>query len=200
MNNCLLNYPHPTYPTLNSVSTNTDSFGTTSIYTFGDYVTTITNTKNHSCPEKAAEKETAMSLEQNQIDYLLRRIDNVYYELWKSLPEKFNLHRDNTPKNYKELIDAIKNDKFKLDGKRIKHFINEEEDEDEFDGISPCGPFDGIIWDGPQPDHKGYDAARKSLGDAKTRALDIVKTSPAADGLKALQEFQKWTPEGTSAN
>lgn len=163
------------------------------------FVTTGTTvTKQTIYPEKVEEKETAMSLEQNQIEYLSRRIDDVYYKLWNSLPEKFNLHRDNTPKNYKELIDAIKNDKFKLDGKRIKHFINEEEDEDEFDGIYPCGPFDGIIWDGPQPDQKGYDAAVESLQKARTRALDIIKTSPAADGLKALQEFQKWTPEGAA--
>lgn len=163
------------------------------------FVTTGTTvTKQTIYPEKVEEKETAMSLEQNQIDYLSRRVDEVYRDLRSPLSEKFNLYKDNAPRTYKDLIDAIKNDKFKLNEKRIKHFINEEEDEDEFDSWYPNSPFDGIIWDGPQPDQKGYDAAVESLQKARTRALDIIKTAPAADGLKALQELEKWTPEGAA--
>lgn len=154
------------------------------------FVTTVTEQIIY--PEKVEEKETAMSLEQNQIDYLSRRVDDVYRELRSPLAEKFNLYKDNAPRTYKELIDAIKNDKFKLNEKRIKLFDQDDDD----DGCYPYGPFDGIIWDGPQPDQKGYEAACESLVKARIRALDIIRTSPAADGLKALQELEKWTPEG----
>lgn len=160
------------------------------------FVTTGTTvTKQTIYPEKVEEKETAMSLEQNQIDYLSRRVDEVYRDLRSPLTEKFNLYKDNAPRTYKELIDAIKNDKFKLNEKRIKLFDTEDDDGGLF---FPFGPFDGIIWDGPQPDKKGFAAALDSLHKARIRALDIIKTSPAADGLKALQEFDKWTPEGAA--
>lgn len=158
-----------------------------------------TVTKQTIYPEKVEEKETAMSLEQNQIDYLSCRVDDVYRELRSPLTEKFNLYKDNAPRTYKELIDAIKNDKFKLNEKRIKALeARAEDDEDDDWDCTYRSPFDGIIWDGPQPDHKGYETAIESLRKARTRALDIIKTSPAADGLKALQEFEKWTPEGTA--
>lgn len=164
------------------------------------FVTTGTTvTKQTIYPEKVEEKETAMSLEQNQIDYLSCRVDDVYRELRSPLAEKFNLYKDNAPRTYKELIDAIKNDKFKLNEKRIKAMEARAEDDEDAGWDCPyCGPFDGIIWDGPQPDEKGYEAALDSLQKARIRALDIIKTSPAADGLKALQEFEKWTPEGAA--
>lgn len=164
------------------------------------FVTTGTTvTKQTIYPEKVEEKETAMSLEQNQIDYLSCRVDDVYRELRSPLAEKFNLYKDNAPRTYKELIDAIKNDKFKLNEKHIKTMeARAEHDEDDGWDCPYCSPFDGIIWDGPQPDVEGYEAALDSLQKARIRALDIIKTSPAADGLKALQEFEKWTPEGAA--
>lgn len=131
-----------------------------------------------------------MSLEQNQIEYLSHRVAEVYHELRNPLSNKFNLYKDNTPKTYKELIDAIKNDKFKLDEKRVKVLESSDEDDD----IFHYGPFEGIIWDGPQPDWLGYHATCEKLEMARKAALDIINTSPSSEGLKALREFQKWTP------
>lgn len=167
---------------------------------FYTYTLVTSNSTQSVTPKQEEEKETAMSLEQNQIDYLSRRVDDVYRELKSPLAEKFNIYKDNAPRTYKELIDAIKNDKFKLNEKRIKAMeARAEDDEDDcWDCPYYCGPFDGIIWDGPQPDQKGYEVALDSLQKARIRALDIIKTSPPADGLKALQEFQKWTPEGAA--
>lgn len=135
------------------------------------------------------EKETAMSLEQNQIEYLTRRTMEVFRELRSPLADKYNLYKDNTPKTCKELIDTIKNDKFTLDEKRIK-LLEADEDEE----VYRRGPFDGIIWGGPQPDWDGYNAACEKLAKAREATLDIINTSPSSEGLKALREFQKWTP------
>ena len=80
--------------------------------------------KANCSPEKTVEKETAMTYEQNTRDYLVRRLEVVGYELERKLPDQFNLYVNNTPKTYKELIDAIKNDKFKLN----KHIAERLED------------------------------------------------------------------------
>ena len=146
--------------------------------------------------EKTVEKETAMTYEQNTRDYLLRRLEAVGYELERKLPDQFNLYVNNTPKTYKELIDAIKNDKFKLNkhiAERLEDIDDGEDDEDYL-----CGPFDGIIWDGPQPDRKGRDAAYKSLCAAKTAAKDIIMTSDPKDAVEALKALEAWVPAGAA--
>lgn len=147
-------------------------------------------------PEKTIEKETAMTYEQNTRDYLLRRLEAVGYALERKLPDQFNLYVNNTPKTYKELIDAIKNDKFKLNkhiAERLEDIDDGEDDEDYL-----CGPFDGIIWDGPQPDRKGRDAAYKSLCAAKTAAKDIIMTSDPKDAVEALKALEAWVPAGAA--
>lgn len=140
--------------------------------------------------EKQEQKETAMSYETETRNYLLHRVEDIYYGLNNKLPAQFNLYVSNQPKTYKELIDAIKNDKFKLDEKRI---ARAEYDEDYFDF---CGPFDGIIWDGPQPDVKGHGKAKKALKDAYNAAKDAVMIGTAAEGGEALKALQEWKPEG----
>lgn len=143
--------------------------------------------------QEETEKGTAMSIEQNAIDYLTRRVENVYANHYRYLPGKFNLYVDNTPKTYKELIEAIKNDKFKLDKKRVA--IIDDDDDNSY----IYGPFDGIIWDGPQSDNDGYDKACDALQKARIDATDIIKTSTDADKrLQALKDFEKWTPESAA--
>ena len=146
--------------------------------------------------EKTVEKETAMTYEQNTRDYLVRRLEAVGYELERKLPDQFNLYVNNTPKTYKELIDAIKNDKFKLN-KRIAERLEDIDDGEDVEDYL-CGPFDGIIWDGPQPDRKGYDVAYKSLCAAKTAANDIIMTSDPKDAVEALKALEAWVPAGAA--
>ncbi len=87
-------------------------------------------------------------------DYLSNRLAKADYPKGRELRELFNLYVDNSPKTYKDLIDAIKNDKFSLDDEVIKNVADTEEE-------VGYGPFYGIIWNGPQPDKKGYYAALK---------------------------------------
>lgn len=151
--------------------------------------------QNANCPpEKTVEKETAMTYEQNTRDYLLRRLDTVHYALARKLPGQFNLYVNNTPKTYKELIDAIKGGKYKLDEKRIARL----EDCDDDDHCYSDGAFDGIIWDGPQPDTIGYKAAVKALDAAAVDAKDIIMTSDPKEGAAALKALGAWTPTGAA--
>lgn len=152
--------------------------------------------KANCSPEKTVEKETAMTYEQNTRDYLLRRLEGVGYELERKLPDQFNLYNNNIPKTYKELIDAIKNDKFKLNKRRMEQL--EDLYDDEAVEAYVCGPFDGIIWDGPQPDSKGYDAACKALSAAKTATKDIIMTSDPKDAVEALKALEAWVPAGAA--
>lgn len=154
-------------------------------YFVSNYGTTSAEAKG--VKPKEEEKETAMSLEQDQIVYLNNRVYDVYRSF--NFTEMFNIYVNNSPKTYKELIDAIKNDKFKLDEKRTKRIDECVEDED-FWGSS----FDGIIWDGPQPDQDGYYQAQKELKAAFIATKDAINVLPPAEGLKALQEFEKFEP------
>ena len=155
-------------------------------YLVSNYGTTSAEAKGVKPKEEEA-KETAMSLEQNQIEYLNNRVYDVYRSF--DLSGMFNIYVNNSPKTYKELIDAIKNDKFKLDEKRTKRVDELVENCDFWDSA-----FDGIIWDGPQPDYDGYEQARKELKAAFIATKDAINVLPPAEGLKALQEFEKFEP------
>lgn len=137
-----------------------------------------------------------------QRDYLLGRLNGANYPKREELTKIFNLYVNNAPKTYKELIDAIKNDKFKLDTKRtarIDQRIEDMDDEECFYG--GIDAYDGILWDGPQSDPKGYHTAIGEMATQDKAARDAIMTGDAAAGLTALQAFEAWLPEtGTKAN
>jgi len=137
------------------------------------------------------------SEESIQREYLLDRLMSAYYPKTREMVKVFNLHVDNTPKTYKELIEAIKKGKYTLDEKITKRIDDKIEDMD--DDECYCGdhgsPFYGIIWDGPQPDQKGYEAAIKDIDKMYRAVKDTIMVSDAAEGLKALQKFEAWMPK-----
>jgi hypothetical protein len=135
-----------------------------------------------------------------QRDFLLSQLADAWYPKERELEKFFNLYVDNTPKTYKEMIEAIKNDKFTIDPKAKKVV---EMDEDEDDDFGPCfhGPLYGIIWDGPQPDRDGYAKARDEARKQKTAAERVIMTADGTAGLAALQAFEAWMPTAeTKAN
>jgi hypothetical protein len=131
-----------------------------------------------------------------QRNYLLERLDSLYYPKTRELEKTFNLYVDNTPKNYQELIDAIKGDKFKITEKAKQKLADMKDRDAEY--IFP-DPTYGFIWDGPQPDRKGYSAALNEMEKTQTAARDTIMTGDAAAGLSALQAFEAWTPTPTTA-
>lgn len=125
--------------------------------------------------------------------YLRDRAKVLRYSKRDELPGMFNLYVNNAPKTYKELIETIKNGKFKLDEKKTKLIDEAIEDGDRW---YVNGPFDGIIWDGPQPDHDGYSAANEALESQFTKVVDAINILDPKDGLAALQAFEAWVPTG----
>lgn len=125
-----------------------------------------------------------------QRDYLNGRLREVTWAKEKALEDAYNMHVDPRPKNYKDLIDAIKNDKFTLDTKRTKKIDSMIESDLTF-GIFGC--FDGILFHGG-PDDAGYEAAFKDMEVKRRATKDIIMSGVYADGLKALQDFEAWMP------
>jgi hypothetical protein len=145
----------------------------------------------------------AKSDEAIQREYLINRLDASACS-WRNpkyaeLREFFHLDDDSTPKTAKELIDAIKSDKFTLDEKKLKRLEQDSEDldddDDDFDSRF-YGPFYGIIFEGPKPDRKGYDKAIKEYSKAREDARDTIMIGTPAEGLAALKALEDWKPEG----
>lgn len=127
--------------------------------------------------------------------YLLNRVQNVYWSKRDDLAIQFRIHNSDTPRTYKELIDAIKNDKYTLDTKRTAQIDTFFEDDDWYGNA-----FEGIEFDLPTaPDREGYTAATAELDKKVLAAKDVINVGTPADGLKALQELEAWTFTKASA-
>lgn len=139
------------------------------------------------------EEENSMTDFYHERNYLINRVNNISWEKERELYDIFKMDADPSPKTYKELIDAIKNDKFKLDAKITKK-VDCAVENNEFYLFGDA--FNGIIWDGERADFEGYKAATRELNKRKQAALDVIETQDPAAGLKALQDFEAWMPEG----
>lgn len=142
--------------------------------------------------DKKQEVENTMTT-YNEIEasrkYLNNRVQSVFWTKRNAIATQFRIHNSDTPRTYKELIDAIKNDKFTLDAKRTAAIDEYVADEDWYGNA-----FDGIKFNLPTaPDRDGYKAAADALEKAKTATYDVIATADPAAGLKALQDFEAWT-------
>lgn len=164
-----------------------------------NYATPCTATSLNWCKQacKKEEKEDTMIYNETEASrkYLNGRLQDTRYALRAVLDKQFNISASSQPNNYKQLIDAIKNDNYTLNAKRTAQI-----DPVIADGDYYGSPFDGITWTYPGlPDFVGYTAAEKALEKAATVAKDTVNTGDAAAGLAALQAFEAWTFVPTSA-
>lgn len=146
----------------------------------------------------------AKSDEAIQREYLSERLRGMTSSWsnpkYRELRELFNIDVDNTPKTAKQLLDAIQGGKFKVDEKKLKKAEAYFNGDDDFDDDCACeyprGVWYGITFDGPQPDHKGYDKALNDYEKAVQDTRDIIMISPPADGLAALKALENWQPTG----
>lgn len=148
----------------------------------------ITPMKNYTDNCATASVTGARPDTQIQREYLGERLAQTYRQLDYKLEEQFHLHVCNEPKNAKDLVAAITGGKFKLASKL--------DDPEYADDIKYSGPFWGIDFDGPQPDRKGFDQARKDLKEAMTKVKDIIVIKDADAGLAAVEAFAAWLPTG----
>lgn len=145
-----------------------------------------------------ASVQAAPAPEAIQRKYLSDRAYDIKRGHLEALRQEFNYYNSNDkPTTYKELIDAIKNDKFTLDEKltkRVDRAAAEDEDDEYFDDYFGYTVWTGIKFtDFPGYDYKGFDAASKALRDEFTKIEDTIAIMDPKDALAALQEFEKWT-------
>lgn len=151
--------------------------------------------KSKVCPKQ--EVENTMSYEKSDItvqrDYFNRRINDVYHTHLNELQVTHRIYNSDQPKNYKVLIDAIKNGQYELIEKQTKQVDASENDR-------YWGPFFGIKWKLPDsPDFDGYNAAEKEVLKAKQTARDQIAAAVTGDAmLKAVADFEAWTPVGNA--
>lgn len=135
--------------------------------------------------------------------YMFDRLSQVHYQKRSSFYNLFNMNAQRVPYTAKELIDAIKNGKFKLDEKKLnpsEEVLDDEGYESVDAYLKDRGVWYGIEFtDFPKADTKGYEKAKKDLDTEYTKAQDTIAVLETAEGLKALQAFEAWQPEVTAS-
>lgn len=128
----------------------------------------------------------ATSLAAKKVDYLTGRLHDAFDAKNTELQRMFHLIDDQAPRTPEELIERIKAGKFTLPEKDKRRTY--------------WGAYDQIIWRDPsaKKDQDGYDAAFDLLEKERTKAKDAIMISDPADGLKAIQALEAWTPTGAA--
>ena len=138
---------------------------------------------------------TAPTEEGKRTEYLLNRLSQAdSWRLDEKIQNIFNINVDNTPKNFRQLIEAIKKGDYTID-KKFERKMDEVAEENESYKDHNWGALRGIIWGGKQPDRKGYDAAQAEKTKRYTAAKDIIMGGDYDKGLKALHDFENWLPK-----
>lgn len=140
-----------------------------------------------------------------QREYLNKRLHAVYrsfefgdkfYELRKF----FNIGVQTGPKNFRELIAAIKADEFTIDKKvekRLDRMVEDRESDDynDFDDDFCFTPMDGINFTKfPEADWEGHRKAVEEMNKVYQDTKDTIAISDPKDGLAALKAFEAWWP------
>lgn len=142
---------------------------------------------NYACTSVSAPQSDT----QTQRDYFIARLNQADRAKAQQLVGVFNLYVDNSPKTYKDLIDAIKGDKYTIDAK-----IAECLECEDYEGYS--GSFFGIIWDGPKADPEGYASASVEKNRQCVAAKDAIMAGDAAGMKAAVEAFEAWMPSSTT--
>ena len=124
--------------------------------------------------------------DENKRQHLLEQLRQTKWTKRDQAEKFFNLYVYNSPKNFRELLAAIKDGKFTIDEKRAAKIdamiLNGEP--------TYTAALDGIIWDGPQKDLNGYDKFWAYLEDEYQKARDEIIVLSLEKGLETLRRFQ----------
>ena len=123
--------------------------------------------------------------------HLIYRLHQIANKKDEELQKHFHLADDDAPKTPKQLIDRIKEGKFKV--RKPDHSFDNEEDYMDSEHYSQYSLLSYFNWRDPdhKKDHKGYDTAVKKLEKAVEHLNDTLLVSDAKDGLIALREFEE---------
>jgi len=143
-----------------------------------------------------------------QREYLLKRLDKIersfqYGDKYYEIRKVFDIDARQGPKNYKELIEAIKGGKYTIDPKVEKRLARIEEDmaaagddvDDRDYDYDYLGMSEGIIWtDFPKADYKAFNAALETAKKKSQDVKDAIAIMDPKDALEALKAFEAWMP------
>lgn len=123
----------------------------------------------------------ADTTEKDQRRFAGDRLVTIFYDKKSALKKQFGLIDDEAPKTPAEFIKRIADGMYTIDKDKM--------DKETY------GPERYIRWRDPSKveDKAGYDAAKKALEDAYTKAKDKVALGAAADLLAAVEAFDGWT-------
>lgn len=176
------------------------------------YKTTTNASTINISPAASANVEAKSDL-QIQREYLLGRLEDStkYYgdtttAVRTRLSKQFHLNGPTRPASAKDLIEAIKNDRFEIDKKEMARLQNDfeewgNEDYEDFETFARYhgGPFFGLNFlDYPKPDRKAFDAAIEEFSKATQAAKDIVMIGTPEAGLAAIVALESWQPTGVA--
>jgi len=128
--------------------------------------------------QEQKEEEMSTSIEQQTLDYLLRRLDNIYYAKEGALPKFYGLRDDDAPSDHKEMLERLNDGLYVIDEKHEGRYWS---------------AYEALHWRDPsvKQDAKGYAEAKNLLIAAKIAAKDLIMVKTADEGLEALQAFEK---------
>lgn len=138
----------------------------------------VTSTCVAQTPYIQKKKEEPMiNMENDQRNYIERRIYDVMEEKEISMSRHFKLLDDESPKTAEETIQRIKDGNFVL------------REKNSFWGNSFN---DRVQWRNPAAvkDQDGFDAAEKRMFEAKKTLMDKARLYPIAEATKAFEEFK----------
>lgn len=139
--------------------------------------------KKEENPMNYASAGVAVSVdnpEKDQRRYMVRRIEDIYYEKKDALRSQFNIDAT-LPQSPQELADMIKNGEFTIKG------LGEEKKGRYFYWT------DAIEFRKAPADKDGFDAAKAALKKFKQEQIDIVTIKSLDDGFNALKAMEAWT-------
>lgn len=125
-----------------------------------------------------------INIEATQRNHLLDRVHTASWKKRQEGKEQFHIRDDDPPETPTEMIDRIKEGKFRIKKGRV------DEDGQEY---FPYGPLNYIVWRSEDKDQAGYDAFIEKMMKDQTDAEDIIVLKSLDEGLEALKRFENTT-------
>lgn len=125
--------------------------------------------------------EGGRDLPTNQMEFLFAQLRDLRVKAPQALEKKYFINDDQYPQTAEDLIDRIKNDKFKL--------LDKAERDRRYDAFGD-GPFDGLIWRTHDADRDGYDAAVKEFYNKADDLNFTIMTGDYDVSVSALKDLK----------
>lgn len=140
------------------------------------------------------EEENSMAYN-NEKNYLNNLLNEKWHDKRNELAKQFNINGRTEPRNFREMLDWVKTDKFTIDAK-IAKIIDHRIDEDE------CVHYPvtyGITWNAlPARDIDGFSKASNELDKQRERIAARIQVWEPKDALTEVESLDTWAYSATA--